>query len=173
MGLDLTSTVRVEIPKPVVERETEYDSIIVWFDAARFNEDALATAARLGARRGRSITVLVTMQIPNSVPLDAKTPELKAKARAIIDQAKLLTRGRAVGEIVPVRAGQEGRLIVERARDKRARAVILSVPRGAASRPGLARVLDTVLSERPCRIIVDTPAPTPPKAARKREEVAT
>ncbi len=159
MGLDLTTTVKVDIPKPVVEREMEYDSIIVWFDAARFNEDTLATAIRLGVRRGRPITVLVTMQIPNSVPLDAKTPELKAKARAIIDQAKLLTKNRAVGEIVPVRAGQEGRLIVDRAKDKRARAVILSVPRGAASRSSLGRVLETVLAERPCRIIVDTPAP--------------
>lgn len=159
MGLDLTSTVKVEIPRPVVERETEYDSILVWFDAARFNEDTLATAVRLGARRGRPITVLVTMQIPNSVPLDAKSPELKAKARAIIDQAVLLTRGRAVGEILPVRAGQEGRIIVDRAKEKRARAVILSVPRGGASRSNVSRMLETVLAERPCRVIVDTPAP--------------
>ncbi len=115
MGLDLTSTVKVEIPRPVVERETEYDSIIVWFDAARFNEDTLATAVRLAARTRRSINVLVTMQIPNSVPLDAKTPELKAKARAILDQATVLTKGRATGEILPVRAGQEG------ARDRRPR----------------------------------------------------
>jgi basic amino acid/polyamine antiporter, APA family len=165
MGLDLTSTVKIEIPRPVVARETEYDSIIVWFDAARFNEDTLATAVRLAARGGRSITVLVTMQIPNSVPLDAKTPELKASARAILDQATVLTKGRAVGEIVPVRAGQEGRVIVDRAKEKRARAVVLSIPRGAATRSNLGRVLDTVLSERPCRVIVDTPAPHSATAA--------
>ncbi|MFT4034738.1 MAG: amino acid permease [Patulibacter sp.] len=168
MGLDLTTTVKVEIPRPVIEHETEYDSIIVWFDASRFNEDTLATAVRLAARRQRSITVLVTMQIPNSVPLDAKTPELKAKARAIIDQAKVLTKGRSVGEIVPVRAGQEGRVIVDRAKQKRARAVLLSVPRGGATRSYLPRVLDTVLGERPCRVIVDTPAP-PASGSRSPE----
>ncbi|MBO9533500.1 MAG: APC family permease [Solirubrobacteraceae bacterium] len=171
MGLDLTSTVKVEIPRPVIERETEYDSIIVWFDAARFNEDTLATAVRLAARGRRSINVLVTMQIPNSVPLDAKTPELKAKARAILDQANLLTKGRASGEIVPVRAGQEGRVIVDRAKERRARAVLLSVPRGAVSRSNMARVLDTVLSERPCRVIVDTPAPSSISASPEPEVV--
>lgn len=159
MGLDLTSTVKVEIPRPVIERETEYDSIIIWFDAARFEEDTLATAARLAARRGRPMQVLVTVQVPNASPLDGANPELMTAARAILDQAGVLTRGRATGEIVPVRAGQEGRVIVDTARERRARAIILSVPRGAASRGSTSRVLETVLAERPCRVIVDTPAP--------------
>lgn len=160
MGLDLTTTVKVEIPRPVIERETEYDSIIIWFDAARFEEDTLATAARLAARRGRPMQVLVTVQVPNASPLDGANPELMTAARAILDQAAVLTRGRASGEIVPVRAGQEGRVIVDTALERRARAVILSVPRGAATRGSTSRVLETVLSERPCRVIVDTPAPS-------------
>ncbi len=171
MGLDLTTTVKVDIPKPVVAGETEYESVIVWFDAAQFNEDTLATAARLAARRGRAIQVLVTLQIPNSSPLDADHPELRAKARAIIDQAKLLTRGRAAGTILPVRSGQEGRVIVDRAKQTRARAVILSVPRGGATRSGFGRALETVLAERPCRIIVDTPAPVRGKAGPEPEMV--
>ncbi len=74
MGLDLTSTVKVEIPRPVIERETEYDSIIIWFDAARFEEDTLATAARLAARRGRPMQVLVTVQCPTPRRSMAQTP---------------------------------------------------------------------------------------------------
>ncbi len=162
MGLDLTSTVKVEIQKPVVASETEYESVIVWFDAARFNEDTLATAARLAARRGRAISVLVTVQVPNSSPLTAEPPELHDKARAILDQARLLTRNRAMGTIVPVRSGQEGRVIVDTAVATRARAVILGMPRGAAGRSGFGRALETVLAERPCRVIVDTPAPRAP-----------
>ncbi len=168
MGLDLTSTVKVDIPRPVIERETEYDSIIIWFDAARFEEDTLATAARLAARRGRPMQVLVTVQVPNASPLDGANPELMTAARAILDQAAVLTRGRASGEIVPVRAGQEGRVIVDTARERRARAVILSVPRGAATRGSTSRVLETVLAERPCRVIVDTPAPTTAAAGAGR-----
>ena len=171
MGLDLMTTVKIDIPKPVVASETEYESVIVWFDAAQFNEDTLATAARLAARRGRAIQVLVTLQIPNSSPLDADHPELRAKARAIIDQAKLLTRGRAAGTILPVRSGQEGRVIVDRAKQTRARAVILSVPRGGATRSGFGRALETVLAERPCRIIVDTPAPMPASSSPVPEVV--
>ncbi len=171
MGLDLATTVKVDIPKPVIAAETEYESVIVWFDAAQFNEDTLATAARLAARRGRAIQVLVTMQVPNSSPLDADHPELRAKARAIVDQAKLLTRGRAHGVILPVRSGQEGRVIVDHAKNTRARAVILSVPRGGATRSGFGRALETVLAERPCRIIVDTPAPEARTTAPEPEMV--
>ncbi len=47
--------------------------------------------------------------------------------------------------------------------------MILSVPRGAASRSSLGRVLETVLAERPCRIIVDTPAPVSSSAAKSPE----
>jgi APA family basic amino acid/polyamine antiporter len=146
----------------VVSSETEYESIIVWFDAARFVEDTLATASRLAARRGRAITILVTVQVPNSSPLSAEPPDLHEKARAILDQARLLTRGRALGTIVPVRSGQEGRVIVDTCVKTRAAAVILAVPRGDATRSGFGRALETVLAERPCRVIVDTPAPRKP-----------
>jgi APA family basic amino acid/polyamine antiporter len=171
MGLDLKTTVRVEIPKPVVSSETEYESIIVWFDAARFVEDTLATASRLAARRGRAINVLVTVPVPNSSPLSAEPPELHEKARAILDQARLLTRGRAIGTIVPVRSGQEGRVIVDTCVKSRAAAVILAVPRGDATRSGFGRALETVLAERPCRVIVDTPAPKKRKAGETTSPV--
>ncbi|MEN0011944.1 MAG: APC family permease [Solirubrobacteraceae bacterium] len=168
MGLDLKSTVKVDIPKPVTSSETEYESIIVWFDAARFVEDTLATAARLAARRGRAITIIVTVQVPNSSPLSSEPTDLHEKAAAIIDQARVMSRGRAKGQIVPVRAGQEGRVIVDTCIRTRARAVILAVPRGSAQRAGFGRALETVLAERPCRVIVDTPAPqkgTPDRSA--------
>lgn len=159
MGLDLGTTVRIELPKPVIASETEYESVIVWFDAARFNEDSLATAIQLAARRGRPISVLVTMQVPNSAPLHAELPELREQAHAIIDQAHVLTRNKSTGTIVPVRSGQEGRVIVDAATRLRAAAVLMSVPRGSAGRSGFGRALETVLAERPCRVIVDTPAP--------------
>ena len=60
--------------------------------------------------------------------------------------------------------------LLQAVRDTRARAVILSVPRGAASRSNLARMLDTVLAERPCRVIVYTPAPPEVGGAAKSPE---
>src|SRR4051812_23313843 len=59
-GLDLTTTTKVAVPKPVLETEAEYESVLVAVDAARaYPESTIATAQKLAARRRRGIHVLV------------------------------------------------------------------------------------------------------------------
>src|SRR5688500_9064229 len=60
-GLDLTSTTKVAIPRPVTDREAEYESVLVAFEHAHFVADPIATAVKLAARRRRGIHVLVTI----------------------------------------------------------------------------------------------------------------
>lgn len=158
MGLDLTTTVKAPVREPVVASETEYASVVVWFDDREFNLATLATAARLAAKKDGSVSVLVTHQVPNASPLDAVQPQAESRARAIFEQARLLTGGRAGVTALAVRAGQEGRVIVERAREAHAEAVVLALPRGAVARGGFGRAAETVLEQRPCRVILDTPA---------------
>jgi basic amino acid/polyamine antiporter, APA family len=50
-GLDLTTTVVIATPQPVTDREAEYQSVLVAFDSSTFDPDAVATAAKLAARR--------------------------------------------------------------------------------------------------------------------------
>ena len=57
-GLSLTETVKVVMPKPVVEHEVEYESVLVAFEDGNYSPDAVAIAARLAARRRRGIHVL-------------------------------------------------------------------------------------------------------------------
>src|SRR5205823_2895970 len=154
-GLDLTSTVKVAMPEPVVEHEAEYDSVLVAFEPSRYSEGAMATAAKVAARRRRGIHVLVPITVPSSSPIDADLPEQELAAQAIIEQAKLQGGRRVSGHWAKVRAGQAGRLIVDEARHMHAQAIVLPLP----PRTGGAlfgRTLETVLSERPCRVIIQS-----------------
>src|SRR5215210_7633236 len=60
-GLSLTETHKVISPKPAVEHEVEYESILVAFEDDHYSPEAVATAVRLAARRRRGIHVLVAI----------------------------------------------------------------------------------------------------------------
>ncbi|MBA3429064.1 MAG: APC family permease, partial [Actinobacteria bacterium] len=60
-GLDLTSTHKVAIAQSVVDHEAEYDSVLVHFGDELYDEQMLATAVKLAARKRRGIHVLVTI----------------------------------------------------------------------------------------------------------------
>jgi len=153
-GLDLTTTAKVAIPRPVTEAEAEYESILVAFDGDRYYPQAVATATKLAARRRRGIHVLVTLTVPASAPIDAALPDQEMAARAIIEQARIQGGRRVTGHVERVRAGQAGRAIVEEAREMRARAIVMPLrPRGSST---FTKTLETVLSNRPCRIILES-----------------
>ena len=154
-GLDLTSTKKVAIPQPVVEREAEYDSVLVAFDVGHYEPDAVATAVKLAARRRRGIHVLVTIVVPSSAPITADMTDKERDAQAIIEQAKLIGGRRVTGHYEKARAGQAGRLIVDEAKEMRARAIVMALnPRNGGTL--FDRTVETVLAERPCRVIIES-----------------
>jgi basic amino acid/polyamine antiporter, APA family len=155
-GLSLTETVKVVMPKPVVEHEVEYESVLVAFEDGNYSPDAVAIAARLAARRRRGIHVLVTITVPPNSPIDAVMPEQEAKAASVIDSARVSGGRRVTGHWEKVRPGQGGRRIVEEARDIHARAIVMSLPARRAGKSLFGKSLETVLAERPCRVIIDS-----------------
>ncbi len=155
-GLDLTSTVTVAIPQPVIEREAEYESILVAFDVNHYVPDAIATAQKLAARRRRGIHVLVWIHVPNSAPVDAELPEQELAAQALIEQAKLLGGRRVSGHYEKIRAGQAGRLVIQEAREMRAAAIVMPLPPRVRGGSLFGSTLETVLNERPCRVIIES-----------------
>jgi APA family basic amino acid/polyamine antiporter len=164
-GLDLVTTTKVAIPRPAVETEAEYASVLVAFDEQGYVPEVMATAARLASRRRRGIHVMVTIPVPNSVPIDAEMADQEAAAQSIIEQAKVQAGRRVSGHWEKVRAGQTGRRIVDEARAMKAAAVVMPIP---AHSSGLSRTLETVLRERPCRVILETT----PERPRQRSTVA-
>jgi basic amino acid/polyamine antiporter, APA family len=155
-GLPLTKTHKVVLPKPAVEHEVEYESVLVAFEDGHYSAEAVSTAALLAARRRRGIHVLVTITVPPNVPIDADTPEHEARANSIIDSARVAGGRRVSGHWEKVRPGQAGRRIVEEARQIRARAIVMSLPPRRTGTSLFGKTLETVLAERPCRVIIDS-----------------
>jgi basic amino acid/polyamine antiporter, APA family len=171
-GLDLTTTTKVAIPRPVTEREAEYESVLVALDHKEYSAGAMATAVRMAARRRRGIHVLVTIPVPASAPIGAEMPDQEMAAQALIEQARLQGGRRVTGHYEKVRAGQAGRLILNEAKAMRAQAIVL--PLNSRAGGGVfGKTVETVLAERPCRVILHADGHAEDgSAARARETAA-
>ena len=72
------------------------------------------------------------------------------------------------GHYQKVRPGQAGRMIVTEARELRAQAVVMPLPpRAGAGSTLFGKTLETVLSERPCRVIIQSDPPSANGAQRQ------
>ena len=162
-GLSLTETTKVVMPEVIVEHEVEYQSVLVAFEDDNYSGEAISTAGKLAARRRRGIHVLVTITVPANAPIGASMPEAESKAQQAIDSARVRGGRRVTGHWEKVRAGEAGRRIVREARDIHAAAVVMTLPPKRAGSSLFGRTLETVLSDRPCRVIIDS---------SKREEPA-
>jgi APA family basic amino acid/polyamine antiporter len=162
-GLTLTETRKIVMPKPIVEHEVEYESVLVAFEDGRYSAEAVGTAVKLAARRRRGIHVLVTIAVPANLPIGAAMPAQEARAQEAIDAARVRGGRRVTGHWEKVRAGEAGARIVVEAREIGARAIVMSLPPKRTGASVFGRTLETVLAERPCRVIIDS---TPPARAR-------
>jgi APA family basic amino acid/polyamine antiporter len=163
-GLDLVTTTKVVVAGPATSTEAEYESVLVAFDEHGFSPDVMGTAARMAARRRRGIYVLVTITVPASSPIDAAMPEQEARAQSILEEAKVQAGRRVFGRWEKVRSGQTGRRIVDEAKRLRAGAIVMPMPPGGT----FSRAMETVLRERPCRVIIEST----PQGGEKRTPVA-
>ncbi len=143
--------------KTIAGHAVEYDSILVAFEDDAYNPEVVATAIKLAARRGRGIHVLVTLTVPADLSSDAHLPEQEAEARRTIEAARALGGRRVTGHWERVRAGEAGRRIIAAAREVQARALIMSPPPLRKRSSILGRTLEYVLTERPCRVIIESP----------------
>ena len=132
--------------------------MLVALDARGYSPGAVATAVQLAARRRRGIHVLVPITVPTRRRSTPTLPEQERAAQTIIEQARIQGGRRVTGHYEKVRAGQAGRLIVEEAREMRAHGDRACRCRRAGGGSVFGRTLETVLAERPCRVIIETDA---------------
>src|ERR671911_703209 len=151
--LPLGKTVKVAGLEPLGVEEVEYQSVLVAFDDDPFSEDMVATADRLAARRRRGIHVLSLITVPTHLPLDAPLEAGESEAQSKIERAKLICGLRVTGHVERVRPGQAGHVISEDARAIKAAALVMQL-RYRNGTPLYGKTLQTVLAERPCRVIV-------------------
>jgi basic amino acid/polyamine antiporter, APA family len=169
-GLDLYATHKVAIPQPVTDHEAEYDSVLVPLVDGHYDEQVMATASRLAARRRRGIHVLALVTVPNALPIDATMTDAEAAADTVIERAKIHGGRRVSGHIEKIRAGQAGRRIIEEASDMRAAAIVLPLPRRIDGASLFGKTLETVLAERPCRVIIES-SPDGASARQRRSTI--
>jgi APA family basic amino acid/polyamine antiporter len=158
-GLGLRQTVKVVMPEPLGVEEIEYHSVLVAFeDEAPFSEEMVATAVKLAAKRRRGIHIHSMLTVPAHLPLAAHMGDREAGARSKIEQAKLIGGQRVTGHVERVRPGQAGYSIADEAREIDAAAIIVGM-RFRNGMPRYDKTLQTVLGERPCRVIVVSEGP--------------
>jgi APA family basic amino acid/polyamine antiporter len=167
--LPLTQTVKVVLPEPLGVEEVEYKSVLVGFeDDESFSPEMVATAVKLASKRRRGIHVHAMMTVPTNLPLNADMPDQEAAAQSKIEEAKLIGGQRVTGHVARVRPGQAGYSVADEAALIKAAAIVvgLSYRNGV---PQYDKTLQTILGERPCRVIVvsdpSEQAPAVPGAA--------
>ncbi len=162
-GLPLTETVKVVLPEPLGVEEVEYRSILVAFeDDGAFSPEMVATAVKLASKRRRGIHVHSMLTVPTNLPLDADMPEQEAEAARKIEEAKLIGGQRVTGHVSRVRPGQAGYSVADEAAEIKAGAIVVGL-RYRNGVPLYDKTLQTVLGERPCRVIVvSDPTDKPP-----------
>jgi basic amino acid/polyamine antiporter, APA family len=153
-GLPLTQTVKLQSLEPLGVDEVEYQSVLVAFDSDDpFNEEMLATAAALAARKRRAIHVIALLPVPSHLPLDARLDAEEGAAQSKVEQAKVQSGQRVTGGVVRVRPGQAPAAIVKAAKDIGAAAIVMQL-RYRAGVPVYSKTLQAVLAKRPTRVIV-------------------
>jgi basic amino acid/polyamine antiporter, APA family len=154
LGLSPTQTHKVLLPEPLGVEEIEYQSVLVAFeDDEPFSEQTMVTAVKLAAKRRRAIHVIAIVTVPSHLPLDAPLGPQEEEARSKIEQAKLIGGLRVSGHVHRVRPNQAGHSIAEEARQLKATALVMGL-RYRNGAPLYGKTLQTVLAERPCRVIV-------------------
>jgi APA family basic amino acid/polyamine antiporter len=164
--LPLTETVKVVTPEPLGVEEIEYRSILVAFeDGEPFSEEMVATAIKLASKRRRGVHIHSMLTVPTDLPLNADLRDQEAEAQSKVEQAKLIGGQRVTGHVERVRPAQAGYSISDEANLISAAAIVVGL-RYRNGTPLYDKTLQTVLSERPCRVIVvsdrsEQPAPVP------------
>jgi basic amino acid/polyamine antiporter, APA family len=153
-GLSPSQTHKVLLPEPLGVEEVEYKSVLVAFeDDEPFSEQTMVTAVKLAGKRRRAIHVIAIVTVPNHLPLDAPLGPQEEEAQSKIEQAKLIGGLRVSGHIHRGRPNQAGHSIAEEARELKASALVMGL-RYRNGVPLYGKTLQTVLAERPTRVIV-------------------
>jgi APA family basic amino acid/polyamine antiporter len=162
-GLPLTETVKIIMPKQIVEQGIEYDSVLVVFEDGEYSAEAVSTAVKMATRRKRGVHVLVTITVPASAPIDAQLPNQESRATTAIERAKVFGGRRVNGHWEKVRSGEAGRRIVDEAREINARAIVIPIKQDVGGAL-FSSAVEKVLADRPCRVILTSePKNAPPK----------
>jgi APA family basic amino acid/polyamine antiporter len=166
-GLSLTETHLVKLPPPAGVTPVAYEGVIVAFEEGTYSDSAMAVALKLAAHRRSDVRVVVTLEVPRHLAIDADLGEAEANAGLVVETARQwAARGQRVrGQIEKVRPGAAGHRIVQIAQELHANAIVMPMPHRRPPGKLLSQTLSVVLAKRPCRVIIDSTPAAPIRAA--------
>ena len=176
-----TLTKRVSVTERALTKEVaevEFRSILVPVFGSGLDDDIVGTAGRLAAAEGErgegaSLHVVYVMEVPLTVPLDARLPRAREE-----EAEKALERAKQVAEEYEdvdvstqlVRAREVGAGIVEIARERQSEAIVMGAEPptkigggailggiGAARPAEVGAATEYVLKKAPCRVLLTAP----------------
>ncbi|MFL5780689.1 MAG: amino acid permease, partial [Thermoleophilaceae bacterium] len=181
LGQDKPLRKRFTIPDAALQdaEEAEYGSILVPVFGSELDDDIVGTAGRLAADEsddgegGAVIEALYVVEVPMSLPLDARVPDEEISAAK-----KAVARAKEVGEeyegvvvaTAMVRARAAGEAIVAEARRRGVEAIVLAAEKPTRMRGGkllggrggprdrsVGETTRYVLEKAPCRVVLTAP----------------
>jgi basic amino acid/polyamine antiporter, APA family len=161
-GLSLTETRMLKRDRAPTE-PVKYSSVIVAFEEGDFSESAMVTALKLASHRRGDVRVVVTLEVPSHLDIDAPLNDAEATAAQVVELGRQWARRgqRVHGSILKVRPGEAGHRIVAVAKEAHADAIVMPMPSRRPTGKVLDKTLEVVLGKRPCRVIIDS-APAQP-----------
>ena len=168
------------LPEPLGVEEVEYQSVLVGFeDDEAFSPEMVATAVKLASKRRRGIHVHSMMTVPTAPAAGRRAARRRSGGPAQGRGGEADRRRSASPATSPgCGPGQAGYSVAEEAEEIKAAAIVVGL-RHRSGVPQYDKTLQTVLGERPCRVIVVSeppdeaadPIPTEALVERRSAEV--
>jgi APA family basic amino acid/polyamine antiporter len=185
---------RFTIPATALQdmAEAEYGSMLVPVFGNELDDDIVGTAGRLAADEGEEgeggavIEALYVVEVPMSLPLDARVPEEQiARAKAAVRRAKevgeeyegvvvatAMVRARSIGAAIVSEAKRRGveAIVLAAEPPSRTRGGALLGGRGGAHDRSVGEITRYVVEKAPCRVILTAAPASDGNGARPADE---
>jgi nucleotide-binding universal stress UspA family protein len=139
--------------------EVAYRSILMPLTSHRVADEMTATALRLAAESGTRLVALYPIEVPLERPLSDPMTEQVHEAERQLREAVALGREYGVDVVTRiVRTRNTGEAIVEEAARRGSEIIVMGTPdRRRGGERMFGRVVDYVLRNATCRVMVGTP----------------
>ena len=156
-GYSLTKTVKsVPLPESVSE-DIVYNQLLVPIMGSRISDEMMVLACQLATEKQSAVDALYVIEVPFNLPLDARLPQEREKAKAVLEQAAVVADqfGVLMTPIL-VTARAAGRAIVDEAKERRSEIIILGATRKRRfTERALGTTIDYVLQHAPCEVLIN------------------
>ena len=156
-GYSLTETVKtVRLPDSVAD-DIDYNQLLVPIMGSRISDEMMVLACQLATEKQSAVDALYVIEVPFNLPLDARLPQEREKAKVVLEQAAVVADqfGVPMTPIV-VTARAAGRAIVDEAKERRSEIIILGATRKRRfTERALGTTIDYVLQHAPCEVLIN------------------